>query len=307
MVSRTARRYAKQVLRHMKKIAKASHGRLGVYTLSELMNEGKAKTAFARAVIERAMINGITPAQAAKELLEQRGDARMMAEGGEYYIPIDKREFAVISSNLFERFQDKTKFGVIVRSADNWYFCDYFGEDKNVKARAVFDIEADREFINAFEKAIANETFRSAEDFSRRFESFRDGYRQQNNGRPNVQTRVEGDVDAGVDESELQEGGISNTRTSAEQSRGNLPYETVKSQHDGSSQPRIRFIRTSSDSPRFMTTYHGTSHVQLMEGSDGTVYGWCEIERDAYGNVVARHIYLNDEVLNANTMVHELG
>lgn len=49
------------------------------------------------------------------------------------------------------------------------------------------------------------------------------------------------------------------------------------------------------------------SHVQLMEGSDGTVYGWCEIERDADGNVVARHIYLNDEVLNANTMVHELG
>ena len=67
MISRTARRYAKQLLRHMKKIAKASHGRLGVYTLSELMNEGKAKTAFARAVIERAMINGITPAQAAKE------------------------------------------------------------------------------------------------------------------------------------------------------------------------------------------------------------------------------------------------
>ena len=34
-----------------------------------------------------------------------------------------------------------------------------------------------------------------------------------------------------------------------------------------------------------------------MEGSDGTVYGWCEIERDAEGNVVARHIYLNDEEL----------
>jgi hypothetical protein len=49
------------------------------------------------------------------------------------------------------------------------------------------------------------------------------------------------------------------------------------------------------------------SGVQLMEGSDGTVYGWCEIERDAEGNVVARHIYMNDEVLNANTMVHEMG
>ena len=40
------------------------------------MNEGKAKTDFARAVIERAMINGITPAQAAKEIFwtEGRGE-----------------------------------------------------------------------------------------------------------------------------------------------------------------------------------------------------------------------------------------
>ena len=44
-----------------------------------MCDEGKAKTDFARAVIERAMINGITPAQAAKELMEQRGEARMMS------------------------------------------------------------------------------------------------------------------------------------------------------------------------------------------------------------------------------------
>lgn len=44
---------------------------------------GEPKTDFARAVIGRAMINGITPAQAAKELLEQRGEARMMAENSE--------------------------------------------------------------------------------------------------------------------------------------------------------------------------------------------------------------------------------
>ena len=46
-------------------------------------NEGKAKTDFARAVIERAMICGITPAQAAKEIFGQRGEARMMAENSE--------------------------------------------------------------------------------------------------------------------------------------------------------------------------------------------------------------------------------
>ena len=41
-----------------------------------MMNEGKAKTDFARAVIERAMISGITPAQAAKEFFGQRGEER---------------------------------------------------------------------------------------------------------------------------------------------------------------------------------------------------------------------------------------
>lgn len=44
-----------------------------------MCDEGKAKTDFARAVIERAMISGITPAQAAKEIFGQRGEARMMS------------------------------------------------------------------------------------------------------------------------------------------------------------------------------------------------------------------------------------
>ena len=44
-----------------------------------MCDEGKPKTDFTRAVIERAMINGITPAQAAKELYGQRGEARMMS------------------------------------------------------------------------------------------------------------------------------------------------------------------------------------------------------------------------------------
>ena len=45
-----------------------------------MCDEGKAKTDFARAVIERAMISGITPAQAAKKIFGQRGEARMMSE-----------------------------------------------------------------------------------------------------------------------------------------------------------------------------------------------------------------------------------
>ena len=54
------------------------------HTLSELMDEGgEPKTDFARAVIERAMINGITPAQAAKEIYGQRGNAMMMASSSD--------------------------------------------------------------------------------------------------------------------------------------------------------------------------------------------------------------------------------
>ena len=141
---------------------------------------------------------------------------------------------------------------MVVRSANNWYFCDYFGEDKNVKVRAVFDIEADREFINAFEKAIVNETFRSAEDFSRRFESFRDGYRQQNNGRSDASSGLEGDADAGVALSELQEGGLSDAGAGVGQGGGDLSHATVKSQYDGSTQPRIRFTRVGGGDVRFM-------------------------------------------------------
>lgn len=130
IITETAKRYGKQMMSHIKKVANASKGRLTSSSFSEMM-KGDPRGEFAKAVKEYARANHITPAQAAKEIYGQRGNARMMAE----------------------------------------------------------------------------------------------------------------------------------------------------------------------ESP----------NVQLMEGSDGTVYGWCEIERDAEGNVVARHIYLNDEVLNANTMVHELG
>lgn len=79
---------------------------------------------------------------------------------------------------------------------------------------------------------------------------------------------------------------------------------TIKTGWDGCNHPRYLTI-TEEELRKLQDGLD--SHVQLMDGSDGTVYGWCEIERDAEGNVVARHIYLNDEVLNANTMVHEMG
>ena len=44
-----------------------------------------------------------------------------------------------------------------------------------------------------------------------------------------------------------------------------------------------------------------------MRGPSGTVYGWCSYTYDEDGKVVSRHVVMNEEVLNANTGVHEMG
>lgn len=281
MISRTARRYAKQVLRHMKKIAKASHGRLGVYTLSELMNEGKAKTDFARAVIERAMINGITPAQAAKELLEQRGEARMMAGsrkwgrqpsnalyGMETDYSINADSFTSEAMNQQENLKNGIGYALY---HGNYYLYDI---DNDGMARPVMNMGTSLKQAKKITNDIKNGIHRqdNAGVYSPD-EQNRDGRnRGKNSGYDSSKQRGDSTRLGGVVEGEQGDGLQHNSEESGGDNEG-----------------------------------LDLSGVQLMEGSDGTVYGWCEIERDAEGNVVARHIYLNDEVLNANTMVHELG
>ena len=280
MVSRTARRYAKQVLRHMKKIAKASHGRLGVYTLSELMNEGKAKTAFARAVIERAMINGITPAQAAKELYGQRGDARMMAGsrkwgrqpsnalyGMETDYSINADSFTSEAMNQQENLKNGIGYALY---HGNYYLYDI---DNDGMARPVMNMGESLKEVKKIIKQV-NNGFR---EFDRQIH----GSDEQNrNGFTGTENHYHDSSSEGKSHSE------SDKLARREQGDG-LQQDSEESGGDNEGLD--------------------LSGVQLMEGSDGTVYGWCEIERDADGNVVTRHIYLNDEVLNANTMVHELG
>ena len=326
MISRTARRYAKQVLRHLKKIAKASHGRLGVHTLTELMNEGKAKTDFARAVIERAMINGITPAQAAKELMEQRGEARMMAEVNERFnnelqqqidgnlpeghiyqlgMPSDVLLSTGMANAPIEmsaqRLSDKaTKFGHdfnlseikgLVEALQHPLAVFSYG-DKGKAQNVVVEIQHEgKNFIVGI--SIRPTVNGNVLDIN----SIRNVFPKDNAEWLNW---ISQDKALYMDKGKIQ--------TLIDQQRTNLAdveyldLDSIQSKIKNFKNPSV-----GSSSPSFMTTYHGTSHVQLMEGSDGTVYGWCEIERDAEGNVVARHIYLNDEVLNANTMVHELG
>lgn len=264
----------------MKKIAKASHGRLGVYTLSELMNEGKAKTAFARAVIERAMINGITPAQAAKELLEQRGEARMMAGsrkwgrqpsnalyGMETDYSINADSFTSEAMNQQENLKNGIGYALY---HGNYYLYDI---DNDGMARPVKNMGE------------------SLDDAKKEIKEIRNGKRTTTGQVHNSNER---------------------NRNGHNRAKYNLDDSSSKGESHSESDKLAR--REQGDGLQQDSEESGgdnegldLSGVQLMEGSDGTVYGWCEIERDAEGNVVARHIYLNDEVLNANTMVHELG
>ena len=197
------------------------------HTLSELMNEGKAKTAFARAVTEYARANGITPAQAAKELMEQRGEARMMAEERQdYYIDIeDGEEIEVLRSDLFDKFKEKSAFGCVGHTSNFWYLCDYFG-DSDYKIRAQIKIDGNEELINNIEKKLANETFTTARDFVRRIKAIVDGEGQYNNGDVDVAI-VQSAADIGdLVSGEFGKRNISNPRTGHEQSaRDNAEYD----------------------------------------------------------------------------------
>lgn len=122
----------------------------------------------------------------------------------------------------------------MARSANKWYLCDYFGEDKDVKVRVPFDIEADQEFINDFENEIKYKTFRNTTDIDRLLEELAHRKRQYNNVRTNASPRLESVGDVLLDSRQLGE--RSNTRTSDDESAEDIP------------EPPIRFSRTPKPS-----------------------------------------------------------
>ena len=241
------------------------------HTLSELMDEGgEPKTDFARAVKEYARANHITPAQAAKEIMEQRGEARMMAgQNNTIFVKaknLPKDELAVAHKALFKkRAEGDNSFSQYTYSANYIHF---FEGGSHIGA---IEINGNEDLINDILNDRSNGRFDNVLKSIERYERRHSG----------------------------------NSTNSQEQRKTNRRTERIFSGEDKS--------QSTSDESRNTVQSNTNSEgldlsgVQLMEGSDGTVYGWCEIERDADGNVVTRHIYLNDEVLNANTMVHELG
>lgn len=164
-----------------------------------------------------------------------------------------------------------------------------------------------KDAIQEIKSKIEDGTIRNQNDVDLWIEKHLSEQGHDSSNRIDAQDRRANGNDALVDSRPLE--GESFGGQDSQNSKVNLGTDFVRVyDFDGTNGPRyVRVNRTGSSSPSFKNDAKITNNVQLMEGSDGTVYGWCEIERDAEGNVVARHIYLNDEVLNANTMVHELG
>ena len=111
----------------------------------------------------------------------------------------------------------KITHGCIGRTANYWYLCDYFG-DSTYKIRAQILIDGNEKLLKAFEKEIKNETFRSPEDFGRRFETFKSRKGKHYDGGTDATFRITNNGDAGMALSELSAKNISNTGTSDEQS-----------------------------------------------------------------------------------------
>ena len=142
-------------------------------------------------------------------------------EKKDYYINIDDAtEFSVLKSDLFSKHKNESAYGTIGMTANYWYLCDYFG-DSSFKARAQIEINGNEDFIRAFENEIRNETFRSTEDFSRRFEAFKAAQGKHYNGGVDAEIRITADGNAGMDISKFQEESVPQSSRNNGQSSGN--------------------------------------------------------------------------------------
>ncbi|MCM8873445.1 MAG: hypothetical protein NDJ65_09265 [Paludibacteraceae bacterium] len=252
------------------------------------------------------MISGITPAQAAKEIYGQRGEAMMMAgQRGRKLTNTslteeEKDSIREYINSLSEKEMERGS-GTMIRNGYLYAF-NFAPKKKHHK-----DNLRDGEGFEVWSKTYVQDLIDSYEQnggasYERLVQHLNSiGLLDDNQRR---YSRVENDTELSRDD--RNDSGISPHETEIPDRAENLEHGK---NDNGEGADRTTTIKTGwngSNHPRYLTTTKEElrklqdgldSGVQLMEGSDGTVYGWCEIERDAEGNVVARHIYLNDEVL----------
>ena len=136
------------------------------------------------------------------------------------YIEIeDKEEIEVLRSDPFTKFNENSSYGCVGHTANYWYLCNYLG-DSTYKIRVQILIDGNESLINAFENEIKKYTFRSPEDFSRRFETFKSKQGQHYNGGTDVTIIISDSPNVRMAKSKLQKGNISNATASDGQSTG---------------------------------------------------------------------------------------
>ncbi len=89
----------------------------------------------------------------------------------------------------------------------------YLDETKITPEHPIHE-DGNEEFINAFEREIRGETYRSPEDFNRRLEAFKSSQGQHYNGGSDVKVRVTAAKNVGMAGSEIQSSQDAPTRTS---------------------------------------------------------------------------------------------
>lgn len=167
-----------------------------------------------------------------------------------YYKKIkNKEDAAVIGHDLFQRYKNESAYGVVSRSANNWYLCDYFGEG-SYRMRETVQIDGNEEDLNAYEQEIKqkNLTFRSAADFSRSFREFANRNRQRSNGNVSVQGRSTNNGTSAMDRGQLDGKTYSNTEGNNGRSTENI------------SRSEIQELRTP-DGELYGFTYNGEIYI----------------------------------------------
>ena len=277
----------------------ASGGTLEVHTLDELMDGTEPKTPFAKEIVAYAQRNGVDPAVAAEALLNERGEAQMMAgrnAGSQLTFAHGIRkpqgiDLMLLSSAIMTQ---SNTFGKLTSElADK--------NDGSVVKKVVlygnhaylWSTENGYDFFVEQNLAINEENYQAINDLLETY------------GTDEFTENIISPIQRGKD---TKTGGGSTL--DALRRAGNKRYTETVRQNSG---------RTIQTSDRTGTNEYNLSdtqseenggvadNVRLMKGRNGTVYGWCETEYDENGNFVANHIYLNPKTLNSNTMVHELG
>lgn len=160
----------------------------------------------------------------------------------DYYKDIPPTEYTVLATDLFDKFGSKSVFGCIGNTANYYYLCDYFGDIKHPKVRAIFKIDANDETRRAFDSEVYRKGGFSPSDIDAILE---ESWNRGTSGSwdfGDSENRGEYHKDELVDSRQSQEGNNERGNSGADaQNR----WTSIKSGYNGSSKPRVIFVSES--------------------------------------------------------------